>query len=723
MTIQEINKAYDRIIHALDQKELKNGFDHLQGLIAGCRLYSFQDKLDEIQNTYKYMLRYRMEGVTDPMQAQIYNNLQIACYELADQIRIQALTKDSSRAYFNALRICRLDPYRTFAEFQTALSDNRNPKEQEFAATFLFRKIWTNSRLSSEEYQELKALASHPDTPEWAKCQITSALWLSLQEVFDKDKVELLFDLASVSQTEIRTRALISLLLVLYGYRKRTGLYPQLNYRLQTLAENTPDLSKEIQTIILRFILARETEKISHKLQHEIIPEMMKLNPKISTKMNLQDFNPEQLGDEMNPEWQEKIFADSSLSKKMIEFGELQKEGADIMHSTFIHLKNYPFFRDIANWFVPFRNDHPVFQSAQLESVHLSILDALGVSTYLCNSDKYSLYLSMLDIPEQYRQAVRQQFDAQAADLQQLKSGDMVTPKDQVKIIAGQYIQDLYRFYKLYPAHLDFDDIFSYPLDFHNLPILQPYISDTESLTAIAEYYLQKNYFSDALTIYERLILLEPENDILFQKTGYCRQMLDDIEGALNAYLQADLLNTNSKWVIRRIANCYRTLKLPEKALEYYHRYESLDKDNLSVQISIGHCHLELKNYSEALKYYYKVDYLDNQNHKAWRPIAWCSFLTGKYDQARNYYKKIIEETNPNMHDYLNAGHTEWVMQNIKGALAHYRKAVAEADNDFDMFRKQFEQDTSDLENAGIESEEIPLFLDLLKYTLNGDIQ
>ena len=61
MTLQEINKAYNRIVGSLDSKELKNAFDSLQALIAGSREYSFQDKLNELQDTYKYMLRYRIE--------------------------------------------------------------------------------------------------------------------------------------------------------------------------------------------------------------------------------------------------------------------------------------------------------------------------------------------------------------------------------------------------------------------------------------------------------------------------------------------------------------------------------------------------------------------------------------------------------------------------------------------------------------------------------------
>ena len=73
MTLQEINKAYNRIIGSLDSKELKNAFDSIQALISGSREISFQDKLNELQDTYKYMLRYRIEGAKDPMQEQIYN--------------------------------------------------------------------------------------------------------------------------------------------------------------------------------------------------------------------------------------------------------------------------------------------------------------------------------------------------------------------------------------------------------------------------------------------------------------------------------------------------------------------------------------------------------------------------------------------------------------------------------------------------------------------------
>jgi len=721
MTIQEINKAYERIIGSLDSKELKNAFTFLQGMISGIREYSFQEKLTELQDTYKYMLRYRVEGAKDPMQEHIYHNLLASTYELTDRVKHKALIAESPLSYYSIRRSIAGSPLPGYEKLHTLLDIPSYSAELELqyegALSMLFQRIWTSDPLNADEVVTIKETLFDPVLPYTTGCQIVSSLYMGLQMAFDKEKLYLLFDATQLDNEEIRTRALIAILLVLYIYRKRTYLYPKIEDRLATLAESYPALTSSIRTITLRFILARETEKITKKLQEEIIPEMMKLAPKVHKKINLKDFSPEQMGEEMNPEW-ESVLAGSPLEKKMQEFGELQQEGADVMHSTFVHLKNFPFFRETSNWFLPFVPSHSSLGiPQQKDSAERQVAESLAIAPFMCNSDKYSLYFSMKQLPEEHRKMMMGQFEGQAGEMIQQSKEELVTQRGKVEIIAGQYIQDLYRFHKLYPSKLEFNDIFTWPLDFHNLPILQAYISDHESLTAIAEYYLRKSYYRDALTIFLHLIEKDPESYILLQKIGYCLQMDGDIQGALTAYLHADLLNTQSKWVIRRIAGCYRTLKQPEEALKYYQRYEALESEDLGIQMSIGHCYLEMRNYDAALKYYYKVDYLDSKSTKAWRPIAWCSFLTGKYDQARNYYNKIID-SHPNMQDYLNAGHTEWALQNIKKALTYYQKAVEVESNDFHKFREQFNLDIPDLLIAGIEESEIPLMLDQLRYLL-----
>ena len=169
MTIQEINKAYNRIIGSLDEKELKNAFDFLQSLIAGIREYSFQDRLNELQDTYKYMLRYRIEGAKDPMQDQIYNNLIASSYEFADIVKHKALSVDSPLSYYSRRRMMQkeLTNYdqlhkvlrnASLVKIETPTGTITEQQQIESATILLFNKIWTSNPLNKEEIASIRNL-------------------------------------------------------------------------------------------------------------------------------------------------------------------------------------------------------------------------------------------------------------------------------------------------------------------------------------------------------------------------------------------------------------------------------------------------------------------------------------------------------------------------------------------------------------------------------------
>ena len=261
MTLQEINKAYNRIIGSLDSKELKNAFDSIQALISGSREISFQDKLNELQDTYKYMLRYRIEGAKDPMQEQIYNKIQTSSYELADRIKHKAMAVESPLAFYSRRRSLQVQPNVTFENLHLQLSKHYatgNRAEYDAMLIVLFNKIWVSDPFTVEDAAVIKNILFDNELPFTAGCQIVSSLTLGLQAAFDPEKMMLLFDAANHGNEEIKVRALISILLTLYTYRKRTALYPQIINRLDALSE-VPGFTKAIRTITLRFILARET--------------------------------------------------------------------------------------------------------------------------------------------------------------------------------------------------------------------------------------------------------------------------------------------------------------------------------------------------------------------------------------------------------------------------------------------------------------------------------
>ena len=208
MTITEINKTYNRIIGSLDALELKNAFDHIQGLMAGCRDYFAQDRLDELQNTYRYLLRYRMEGAKDPMQDQIYRDLRASAYELADAVRNRVLATESPLAYYSRRRILRNDAS-SFASLHESLSNwvaatrevrggLEAQQNLERDLMTLFYKIWVADALNAEACEGIGRLLSDESLPVYVRCQVVAALTMALQAFFDKDKLALLFDAAEI---------------------------------------------------------------------------------------------------------------------------------------------------------------------------------------------------------------------------------------------------------------------------------------------------------------------------------------------------------------------------------------------------------------------------------------------------------------------------------------------------------------------------------------------
>ena len=487
MTIQEIQTACTRTTEALDRGALKTAFDTLQGLIAGSQTYTYQNRLDKLQETYQYMLRYYIEGSGDPMQEQIYAGIRTQTYELTDRLRHELLADISPETCYAARRTLTFDPVETGTLLKQIplYAEAEETEPYEASVNRLFGYLWTTTFLSQETVVAVREALADPHYPSAARSQIVSALLLGLQQTFDKEKLLLLFDAASpVSDETIRIRALIAIILTLYTYRRRTAFYPEIERQLGLLAES-PDFKRLLLTIILRFILARETEKISHKLQEEIIPEMMRLRPQINLGVSWSDLIAELSNDEMNPEWKS-----DKLTKWLEEYNEMQEEGADVMHSTFIHLKHFSFFREVGNWFLPFSIDHSTLKSKA--DIGITTIDTLLQASFMCDSDKYSLYFSLEQIPETHRKMILHQLDVQINQINAQQAQELKNRQTKAENVIGLYIQSLYRFYKLYPRHADFDDIFNEKLDFHHLTMLKPYISDTETLLQIAEFYLRK---------------------------------------------------------------------------------------------------------------------------------------------------------------------------------------------------------------------------------------
>ena len=730
-----IQKRVKTIRSHLAKKEVKNALDTVNELVSAQHNWSFSEKLSELDTHYRYMLHYMVEGEKDPERETIYNRLTRNIYTLADDAAEQLLVQHSPLFFFEKSRVQNIRAPLSMDEYTDTLSkqadtfsfigllDEGTEKESRIrqnqltyqnTVQDLFYSVYVSPRSNYEMIASMQRFMDNQLVQVAAKGMLIAALTMNILQRFDAAKVTFLLDTCRRTEPELASRAIIGLIPIFQAYRPLWPLYPECGNRLKLLADD-PVFTRQLIAAITGFIQAHETEKITKKLTEEIIPKMMKLSPIIGKKIKLDEWMGETGFDEKNPEWQ-KIMDESGLTDKLQEFTELQMEGADVFHSTISNLKSYPFFREMSNWFLPFDPRHTALGSLfSNQGEGTSLIDALIESSLICDSDKYSFCLSIQMMPENYRKMMIGQLGAEGDEIKKMKEEERaLNPFQKEEIIIKQYIQNLYRFFKIFPRRSEFTDIFELPLNYHEIEPFFPIVRQPKHLEHIALYYFEKNNFNEAVTAYSLLAKSGNTKSETWQKIGYAKQMMGDIQGALDAYLHADLMEENNTWILNRVAYCYRVLKDPQTALEYYRRLEQFRPDDLTIQLNIGHCFLELKRYDDAINNYFKVELLDNNNSRAWRPIAWCAFLSRKFDVARDYYTRIIEK-NPTTHDYLNAGHVALCLDNIKRGVEFYTLSMEKAGG-MSAFKTLLYDDEEELKQAGVDTTILPIILDKIRY-------
>jgi tetratricopeptide (TPR) repeat protein len=735
MTYQELNTKYLQVFDFIGKSRIREALDTLRYLCNHGRNLDLRTQLDNHTETYLNMLKYSFELSDDPQKELVYNRLVKAIISLADDVKEDIIRSHNLLNYYKLKIIPEPNSDRTIREISKQLGrlglmkesregeQDEDGREELFASAVykenirdLFHIIWQSDKLNDIEIELLTQL-SKPETIAWYdKCMLVSAITLSLIRHFDSNKIDQLFNFYEAGEKQIWQRALVGLILGLTFFDKRITYYSEIMIRLQAIQGLRPE-DRSIETIIIQFIKARETERITRKIQEDILPEMIRMKSKLEEKLDLENLLSSSSPEEKNPEWETFFRESPDAYNKLEEFTNLQLEGADVFLGAFAMLKQFDFFAEVNNWFLPFYKENEfiarTFSDVSEGFDVLQFADGIERSNFLCNSDKYSFCLNVRHMPAFQKSTVMELFNMELKAMNELaQEDDLINNTARTKVIITQYFHDLYRFYKLHPLKGEFDDVFNLPVNIHETGFFKLWIDDIDMLRNIGEFFFEKNYFKDACIIFTQIVE-KTRNYELFEKIGYCWQKMNDFPKALEYYHKAELLDRNRLWLLTRIAWCYRKTGEFGKAENYYHEAEQLEHENLQVQAWLGHTMMEMENYEEALKYYFKVEYLQPENHKVHRPISWCSFMLGKMENARKYMEKSLQHES-NKNDFLNLGHIYWCLNNKQKAIENYRKSLQAASMDSDWFARALMDDGKHLALFGIHAFDIPLMVDYI---------
>lgn len=737
MNYREIEEWNKRIGELLKQQRIVDALLKISSLSEVKQNTGYLAKIGELKTTYSTMLDYTIKGVPDPQRKEIYDHLVVSVYELADKIRSALISKTGTRLTFiqeNLKREMR-EENEDMAENllglsfdheldemlrSTVLFDDETESETAMqhrkAIIRAFKLLWLTDKLTEDDTTLVARIFGSPTIPWYEKAMMVSALTLGMLQCFDQRKVTLLIDLYASGDPRIAQRALVGMVISFALYDNRLQLYQSIMDRLSQYKESEK-FALEVESVVIQLIRSKDAEKISRKLRDEIVPDVIRLNEELSEKLDLDKLMSTDDFEEKNPDWEEYFDNQPGLVKKLEELTNMQMEGADVFLSAFSMLKSFPFFNELPNWFMPFYKEHYAVTNAlrdEKDSFAKLIAQAIEESVYMCNSDKFSFVLNMTNMPEAQKTMMGQMFGAEMEQLKEFMDEELSDPLLRNKRIVIQYIQDLYRFFRLHPLRSEIGDIFSKPLQPESTQIYRGLVTDHKFLKTIASFYFDQGHCDESLQIFQHLEESGESYAELYEKSGYCQQEKGNYEEAIALYKKADLFDTNRKWLMGKIAQCYLKMDNTREALNTYLEQFTADLDNLRTAAAIGTCYLNLNEPDKALEYFYRIEFADQNSPHAMRAVAWCLLIMGRKDEAAPYYQQLLA-LEPNAYDYMNAGHLSFLSEDKQQAADHYISSIRERGGDIKSFLKGFASDRRYLLDNGVQSSELPLMVDYVR--------
>ncbi len=729
--IHEIQRKANMLLR---EKRLKPALEQMGEEIDNLNSWELRTRYSEVTTAYNYMLEYMCKGMPDPNRTLLHSELIGKAYLLNDEIALARLAEHSISVYCQMRRKYKgetaISTYHNKlrehsinrAMLQLMSGNEEKNKEltlrHEQESSEFFMQLWSEGSWNNKQRNDAKKMLNDIEVDNNDKALLISAISISLLKIFDPTKAIFLCEASTHEDTSISQRALVGLFITTYINNYRIEYYPELIKSIEQLCE-TSDLENRLLIIQLQFLRTRETQKIDRKMREEIIPAMLK-NPNLrNAKLGL-DLEKELEQDDKNPEWQAWIDEDG-IKNKLDEMAQWQTEGADVYMSTFSQLKHYPFFNEMSNWFRPFDLNHSAVAGiipSSADTTKQNVLKTLFASKFFCNSDKYSFSFTLQQVPEEQRNMLIEQLGEQHGE--EIGNPDTEQPsiprKVEEELQSNQYIQDLYRFFKLSSFKNEFTDPFTHSLNMLENKYPKNILRNPESMLRIFRYLLQKEYYVEAAEIGNSIEESKATTYCdaqFYQEMGYCKQKAGEYDEAIKYYHKADIIKPDTLWTIRHTAQCHRLRRDPQNALPYYLQAEQLVPENRAILLQTGECLVAMKRYEEAFTRFFKVEYLEPDSIRSWRAIAWCSFMVEKYEQAAEYYSRLHASPKRNMQDWLNAAHVELVRGNNNLAIEYYKKAATLC-KDNDEFSTNLFGDKKVLLAKGITLNDLILIRDIV---------
>ena len=358
--MMDINKAaelHTTVADLLRKEQLLTAYAKMKVLVEEAADWNLRSEYENMTETYQRMLDFIAQNMADPERGKMYRNLTAKSLILNDRLLRAIHIQVGTSLYYRTIRDLLRTPqmvslYNAIEWIRQSIKADEDVSHNTEVQHRLFNALWTSDIWSPNDRTLVYELLQ--ELPENLAALCVSAITMGLMEMYDPQKYLFLFDAYAHPANIVNQRAVTGIALGCLMHDNRMRNNKEIRDCVKSFEENAA-FKKDLQCAQMQILRSRETEKISKFMNEEFIPEMLK-NPAL--KKDKTGLDSLAIEDTMNPEW-EKWIESKDVKSKMNIMNQLYTTGADIHMASFANMKNFPFFRNMSNWFLPFDPKHP----------------------------------------------------------------------------------------------------------------------------------------------------------------------------------------------------------------------------------------------------------------------------------------------------------------------------------------------------------------------------
>ena len=724
------NETLQEVYVSLLQRDLSNALSQMDVYLAGRPRQNDGHRVEAIRADFQLMADYWRRGYKDPQLSGLYDNLLRRMYVIyanaalshavgkssylssvymrltltARDWSVQAL-KEALEAYVSEVAMLELETADKQASHRKDIYRRHHQLMSEWFDNGWLSTIWSDGQAAAMEELLLSPTIDSNDQQ-----LLVSGIMMATINHFDVGKFRTLLHVYQKATDEnVRQRALVGWVLSLRDHLAGQ-LYREDLKELETLLEDQA-VCEELVQLQQQIIFCINAEKDNQTIQQEIMPDLLKNSNFRVTRNGIEEIEEDALEDILHPDAEDRRMEQMEESFQRMQ--AMQKQGSDIYFGGFSQMKRFPFFSEICNWFVPFYIDHPSVNDVVERFHNNRFLQSIVNVGPFCNSDKYSFLLAFSQVIDRIPQQLREMMERGEASVTEVLKEESRS----AAYIRRTYLQDIYRFYRIYPYRSEFHNpfdkngrsdylFFANPVFMHTH--LEPYFNE------IAAFLIKQKRH------YEAGLVLENTGEARYDfryyvMAGYLvqhRYFEFEEEGQTDRYFYQKALEQQPENE-RALLGYARALfgeECYEEALEAYGRLLTIQPEKRNYLLNRAVCLSKLKRYADALKDLYRLNYETPDDLNVNRVLAWTLACSDKYEQADKIYSQIMSGS-PQPEDLLNYGYSLWLGGHTDEAADCFHRYLKESD---DQPRDILSKERELLLEKGITEAEMQLMLYIL---------